>query len=70
MNIYIPELLIQIIASLSFALMLLAFFVLAIGFLTDILEKYLKLFFKQLDVMEFRPVFIEWVKNGKPKVSK
>jgi uncharacterized membrane protein len=70
MNIFIPELLIQIIASISFSLMVLAFFVLSIGFLTDMLEKYLKRFFKQVEIVEFRPVYLEWIKNGKPKVSK
>jgi hypothetical protein len=70
MNIHIPELLIQIIASISFALILLAIFVLSLGFLTDMLEKYLKRFFKQVEIMEFRPVYVEWIKNGKPKVDK
>jgi hypothetical protein len=70
MNIYIPVLLVQIIGSLSLALILLAVFVLSLGFLTDMLEKYLKRFYKQVEIMEFKPVYVEWIKNGKPKVSK
>jgi hypothetical protein len=68
-NIYVPDLLITTLFFLCTVTLVLSVFGICLWFLTNILEKYLKRFFAQTDIMKFRPVYKEWVKSGRPKVD-